>query len=438
MSFAPGRSPARLVYRSKYSPLDLYIEDGGINPYLDDAFSLVIPHIHRLKSLVICADDPMRILRHFRSRTPLLEEVHVRLASTHNHRQQIFDSQPFDSDLSSLRKLCLFGVPTHLPWNNVANLRVLNLSYSLGSEVTSTRLLDFLESAPLLQMVALVQSNPEAFNTPPGRMVSLPHLKTLTINVEPERSILNHLRIPVGVSVRVWATFSGEESPLLDYLPETSPNLENLSRITMLNFRFDPGTKCAQLSGPSGSLRLVARPEGQANPSSAMDHQILRCLRPSTLSTIQRLAISNYISRNPTGVEDGSIFQMLSSANELRTLVLSEGNLRPFISALNPRRNSSKVVLCPNLKELLLCSDSWGPTKLLINMARGRASSGAKLASMTMVFLDAPLPEPEVLKLGEYVTHMKYNRNSQPPLWDDLSYEGESNPRKRTVIYPGS
>ena len=141
--------------------------------------------------------------------------------------------------------------------------------------VTVTRLLDFLESAPLLHTIYMVDSIPNSSDSPPGRVVSLRRLNTLTIYADPVHSILNHLCIPTGASLMVWTTFRGEASPLLYYLPETSPNISNLWHITAVNLCFHAKDKCAQLSGPSGSLRLFARWEDRVIPSFTMDHRSL-------------------------------------------------------------------------------------------------------------------------------------------------------------------
>lgn len=421
------------IHRSGHSPLDLSLEDRESRPYLDDAFSLVIPQIHRLRSLTVCANDSGPILKHFHSRAPLLQELHIQLPS---HRQ-ILDSNLFDGDFSSLRKLCLSGIKTQLPWNNMVNLRVFNLSYSLLRHVTVTRLLNFFESSPLLHTIALRGSIPDLFDAPPERIVVLPHLKILAITVEPERSILKHLHVPPGASVNVLAGFSGERSPLLDYLPETSSNLKNLFHIVKLNLSFDPESKCIQLVGPSGALRLVARREDEAPPSMILDHRILHSFDSSILSTIQRLAVANYVHHNPVKAQECPVFQTLLSTNHLRTLILSNCVHKPFISALNPQKNSSQHVLCPNLEEFVIYSASWGRTESLIKMAKGRAQRGAKLLSIVMIFLDASLPKEDISKLEEYVMNVKCVHRLQLPFWDDLSSEIESRFRKRLVSYPG-
>ena len=109
------------------------------------------------------------------------------------------------------------------------------------------RLLDFLESAPLLNTIHILDSIPNSSDAPPKRIVPLHHLNALTTTADRVLSLLNHLYIPTGTSLRLWTVFGGQVSPLLDYLPETSPNIRNLSHITAVNLAFYPENKDVQL-----------------------------------------------------------------------------------------------------------------------------------------------------------------------------------------------
>ena len=102
-----------------------------------------------------------------------------------------------------------------------------------------------------------------------------------------------------------------EEFPLLKYLRGTSPNIENLSCITAINFLFGPYAKYAKLSGPSGSLRISGWRGNPAIPSTAMDDQILRALGPRILSTTKRLTISDCKHPELADVEEWPIFRTL-------------------------------------------------------------------------------------------------------------------------------
>jgi hypothetical protein len=125
------------IERSGASPLEISLKRGYRWADLKDAFSLVIPHIHRVKALQTSAD--------------------------------VFpDSMLSNVDLSSLRLLDLCRVTTRLPWNNLANLKYFSLVSCTPRHDLISRLLDFFDSAPLLEDVALVHSTPKSSSVPPG------------------------------------------------------------------------------------------------------------------------------------------------------------------------------------------------------------------------------------------------------------------------------
>ena len=406
------------IQRSQSSPLDICLKYTG---HLDDAFSLAIPHLHRLKSLTIRMDALPDILTHFRCQAPLLEELNIAL---YRDRNPILDNMLFGGVPPPLRMLTLEGdiTITHLPWNNMANLQVLTLR-SLSSGYDVTRLLDFFESAPLLHTVVLRGSIPDSSDAPPQRIVPLPHLKTLTIHGSSLHFILlNHLCIPTGASLILRFGFRGEKSPLLDCLPEIPANLRNLSRITTINLLFGLEDKFVRLSGPSGSLCVLAHWWQPETDSYTMDCRILHSLDLPILSTTQRLAISMYMHPTLAKAEESPVFQTLSSMNSLRALTLTKCDNLPFILALNPEENPSKLILCPNLEELILYVELQDQLhiKRLISMAKNRASGGAKLSSVMIVGLDELTPGRKVFKLGKYVTDVKCRVDDASPTWDHI------------------
>ena len=222
-----------------------------------------------------------------------------------------------------------------------------------------TQILDFLESSPLLHTIDIMDSIPNSSDAPPERIVTPGHLKTLTITTDTVNCIFKHFRIPVGASLKVIAHPGVEEFPLLEYLRGISPNIENLSCITAINLLFGPYAKYAKLSGPSGSLCLCGWWGNPTIPSIAMDDRILRALSPRILSTTERLTFSDCKHPEQADVEEWPIFRTLLSTNILQTLVLSRCDNQLFISALNPGKNSSEVVLCPSLKKLILFVELW-------------------------------------------------------------------------------
>ena len=327
-------------------------------------------------------------------------------------------------DLPSLRTLSLAGDMIRLPQKKMSSLRDFGLSSAPGA-FTVTQILDFLESAPLLHTIDIKGLISTPFDALPERIVTLGHLHTLIINADSVYCIFKHLHIPVGASVRMWATFTGEALPLLEYLRGTSPNTKNLSHISAVNLCFGSKNKHVKLSGPSGSLCVSGHRKNPATPSTTTDRGILRALSPHILSTTEQLTVSYYAHRDLANIEECLVSQTLRSMNNLQSFALTQCDSQPFIFALNPEKNSSEAVLCPNLKKLVLCGRSWGPTNDLVDMAKGRALRGARLSSVTIVSLGStgtPVRETEILGLREHVTQVEHMIDTIPS-WEYLPDE---------------
>ena len=412
------------IHRSKSSPLYVRLEHIDDSAYLEDAFSPVIPHIRRLKSLAVRGNILPFFLARLRCHAPLLEKL-----TLHNSGPDItfLGDALHGSDLSSLRKLNLRGFAMRLPLRNLANLRVLKIGYC-SEYVQVTRLLDLFESAPLLHTIDIEDQIPASSDASPARVVPLPCLNSLIVTSDfPPSVLLNHLSIPTGTSLELWLPLD-DEFPLRDYLPETSPNLKNLSHITMINLRFDLEEKFVQLSGPSGRLRLLDQLEDDEQVPNIVDHRILLSLSSYILSMTERLTISEYRHSNSVAMEECPVFQTLSCMENLRTLVLSECDNKHFIFSLDPEMNASGFVLCPCLQELTLCVDPpcQNPdTKHLLNMAKNRAARGTKLSSITIVCMGFAPPEA-VPELSEYVVHVDYRKGRGAPRWDYIPSESGS------------
>lgn len=419
LDFSNVNKTLTYIQRSQSSPFRIYLKLRDDKP-ISNAFALVIPHIRRLKSLTIDAEALPGILQYFRRHAPLLEKLDISIYPTNN---LVLDGSLFNGDLSSLHHLRLHGLTTDFPWERLPNLRVVNLHSRLRGYGT-TQLLDFFESAPLLHTVSLAYPMPDASNPPPERVVPLLHLKEFSIRTKSPHSILlRHIQLPVGASLISEFRFRGEGFPLLEYLQARSPNLRNLSHITMANLLFNTRWKYVQLTGPSGTLRVVALWETWGAPSSfAKDREILRSLDYPTLSTIQRLSISKFGHPRPAEAEECPILQTLSSTHNLRTLILINCNHLPFVLALNPEQNPSNLVVCPNMQNLTLYIQSLSPRVVdrLTRMAKNRASRGAKLSSITLVDFGSCGHMNEVLELREHVTHVEYCIGDEPPAWDDI------------------
>ena len=193
----------------------------------------------------------------------------------------------------------------------------------------------------------------------------------------------------------------------------------NLSHFNTVNLLFDSEEKFVELSGPSGSLHVFGHWKDWVTASwFVMDREILRSLSPPILSTVRKLYISRYGHPGPAEGYECPIFQTLSSTTNLQTLELTECSNQPFILALDPEGNESKLVLCPDLENLVLSIESWCRSHFerITRMAENRAWRGARLSSIKIVFQGEPAPEEELSKLREYVTRVEcWIYRTKPP-----------------------
>ena len=412
------------IERSKSSPLEICVGTDNA-PNWEEAFILTVPHFGRLRTLSI-SGNPAQVLpvlsEHFSRPAPLFHNLRISLV---RGQAPVLPDNLFNGDLSSLRELSLTGVITPLPWRGLSNLTTFNLCHVPENEILLTQLLDFFESSPHLHHILLHDSIPNSSDAPTGRVVSLPHLKELSVIAQPPHSILlNHLSIPAGASLRLEFDFSGAESPVPSYLPKSPRNLHNLSHITAINFHLELGKRFARLSGPNGELRILGNWAHGDHEADIGVSQFWRSLLDQfDISKNQRLAISFSYFKPPSSapIETWSIYQSLRSMVNLRTLVLARCINLPFFHILNPNENSSKTVLCPQLEELVLFIKVLQQFRIseLLGMAEERASRGAKLSIISIVTLgNAYVPTKEVFQLRKYVSHVEYKFDDALPEWD--------------------
>jgi hypothetical protein len=405
--------------RSKTSPLDICLGGNGRAPFLHDAFLLTLPHRGRLKNLYITAlpNHLAKLTKHFsHCRAPVLEKLRIHSIPNDSHTIQ---AAIFDGDPSSLRELHLSGVFMNLPRKSLSNLTTFDFLNVPVRKQSVTRLLNFFERAPVLRKITLYNAFPDTSDAPQSRIVSLPHLKLLHIIDKPVHSILlNHLPIPPGTSLIL--EFGGDgESPISACLPRTSSNLGNLSHITSINLRCWPRMSI-RLKGPNGGLYMRDRHWFNVAASLSVGGRVLRSLDHFSISATRRLTVTHYITPAPPEIEKSPICQTLLLINSLRTLTLTDCLNLPFIFALNPNRIPSKVVVCPELEELVLyiktrdrlCIDE------LLEMVKERDSRGAKLSTITIACPQEFVPAREVDKLRGHVTSVEYRLDDVMPRWD--------------------
>jgi len=412
------------IQRSRGSPLEVSLAARGPTHPPKDVLLLVLQHISRFKALTVYG-TPLTVpnlVKHFNSPAPLLEKLDIPVLSLGSAPVK---STIFGGNLSSLRKLRLWGVFTSLPWKTMSNLTILDFDGGSGDKISATQLLNFFEHAPLLRDIKLTAALPDSSNAPAERVVSLPHLVLLNISAQPVHSILlNHLHIPIGALVTLEFAFDGERFPILDYLPGSLNNLKSISHVTTINLLFDFGV-AMRVNGPSGGLYMISTWGGSGNPPPMLDHYILRSLNKLPTSTTERLVVTQYHASAHPKTEDSGAYQVLLPMNDLRALTLTDCNNTSFLHALNPSRNTSNTVACPKLEELTLNipgqrdeSRMYG----LLEMTMERASRGAKLSSILICQRES-LSAKELSDLRSYACHVEYRFDYTPPRWDILPGE---------------
>ena len=408
------------IERSKCAPLEIHLKP----PYLEGAFLLAIPHIHRLKTLRVSrvSTEILPVLvEHFSCPLPLLDELEIDFSYEYN-----IPTLPrgiFNGDLSSLHKLTLKRVITALPWRDLSNLTTFKLHDVPEDKILLTQLLDFFESAPNLRHIELYNSLPSFSNVPTERVVSLPYLKNLSIKADQLHSILlNHLSIPARASLRLEFKFDDEHSPISSYLPESPNSLRNLSHITAVNLCFGFRRRYIRLNGPSGELSILGNWIHREERPSTGTSRVMQYLGQLDISRTRWLAITLYSYRpsNPAQITKSTLYRTLRRMEDLRTLILIRCEDLPFIHTLNPDNNPSKVVLCPRLEEIIFYIGIRDLLHVdeLMNMAEERASRGAKLSTIKIFGTD--LEEEVLYLLREHVSHVDHESYDEPPDWDTL------------------
>ena len=323
--------------RSKTSPLDIHLNEGD---FLNDAFLLTVPHLYRLGSLSLSGspNDLLRLIHHLGCRSPLLKTLSLIVAD--DYVDLTLQDSIFGGDLSSLHTLHLDGVITNLAWENMSNLRTFRLCYIPDDDISVTQLLDFFERAPLLHETRLECAFPDSSDAPLGRVVPLPNLKHLVIiALHTLHTVLNHLLTPTGASISQAFSVIDTQSPIHLHLPKNLKNLNHLSNITSVNFRFDLGP-CLLFGGPSGRHKMLCDRDSQVvRIPTGTGHQIFLSLDVLNISTVEKLAIAHweFATSSSVEVEKSSIYRIFHLMNNLRTLTLTVCLNLPFVLALNPQ-----------------------------------------------------------------------------------------------------
>ena len=400
--------------RSISSPINVSLDRSCVLSPRDPFFQ-IIPHaIGRLKSLSIDGNPgkPQDVITHLSLPAPLLEKLSINSGyESMVQYDPMLTTEIFNGDLSSLRKLCLQGVRTELPWRNMVNLTSFTLAYTVPNEVTVKRLLDFFESAPRLRKIQLRDATPTS-GAQNGRLVSLAYLEWMDVlQGGPSSLLLNHLLIPVGAKLVAMVDLLGSFPKSLDRI------FSNLTRIHLFIHDYYPRVR---FGGPHGLVDMVP-----GTPQIDSTHSMLESLAGWDTSKTKWLEVH--------GADSSSrdlLYQILLPMKALRTLVISRSkNSHIFMNALQPGMSSSEVEVCPKLENLILVYPVTMETfdvKDVIRMAAARASRGAKLKSVKFVCDVMEFMKIDLLEFKNHVSHMKYGPNVVEPYYGDYSTDEDN------------
>ena len=379
--------------RSKSSPvnvsLSLYGELSPRHPF----FQVIPRTTGRLKSLIMhgLPEQPNDIAGHLSNPEPLLERLEL---------YGSFTAVPvlFSGDLSSLRHLQLCKIQTELPWRNMASLTSVDLE-AVSPKISITHLLDFLESAPRLHTVRLI----DTASTSGGqgsRLVSLASLKEMKIGGStPCAPLLDHLSIPIGAKLDILPVSLDPSCENL--FPRSPGNLRNISNFTTVSLWFKAAYSRTKFAGPDGELSMTSG-FPQADISMALGYLVR--LGPST---IERLSISG---GGPPAAD--VVHQVLLPMQSLRTLTIYRcENTYTLIRSLSPQPQPSSVVFCPKLEELVLSlrrNEEKYAIRHVIRMAESRASRGAKLKTVQILKDRRGFDEVDVSELEKHVLRVEF------------------------------
>lgn len=412
--------------RSKNSPLEICLVEEEDTTFPNDAFLLAVPHLDRVKSLTLSgsSDGLLEVAKNFDFPALLLEKLNL----TFTHPENPIIEVTLPNGNISLRELRLSGVAANLTWGNMSKLKTFDLRRVPCDKMSVTQLLNFFERAPLLRKIRLGNAFPITSDAPPGRVVSLPHLEYFTIIAQPTHTILlNHLSIPAGARLSQNFNLDDDKSPIPIYLPKTFENLKHVSHLTSINLSFKSGMYM-RLEGPSGTHYMFGNWDG-ANPSqSSLDRRVLRSLTQFRILAVERFHIEQCTASSSAKIEKSPIYLTLLPMKNLHTLTLTRCFNLPFILSLNPGQNPSRTLVCPKLEDLVLyiTNGTWFCIKELLAMVKERASSGAKLSTITIIGSKEFVSVKEVLKLREYVSRVEYRLDDVVPDWDDIPADDDS------------
>ena len=281
----------------------------------------------------------------------------------------------------------------------MVNLTSFGLAHTPPGAISVGQLLDFFESAPHLREVTLTFATPTA-GAQNGRLVSMACLKNMYIDgYNPSSVLLEHLLIPVGAELETRVNLL--DSLIGEHLPRSLDNLKNLSNFNAIELYLGEHYPRIEFNGPNGQVTTLLR----ASEVHRTD-LVLGSLTGLDTSKIERLEINR-----GEGLWS-PLYQALLSMKNLRSLTLFMCTCSDnFARALNPCIDSSEVVVCPELEELVIVIQVQGHIfriKDIVEMAAARALRGKKLRTIK-IFDGRVMASMDVSALKKHVWEVEYS-----------------------------
>lgn len=379
------------VKRSRALPIHLQVE-GSPDPEVIEflgahSFRLEVVNLRKLVAQDIPLFTRGHLSRLLRS-TPLLRDICVETSDP-----ETFDTRmTIGGEFPSLEVLRLLGFPVSIVSLSAPNLRKLFLT---GTHDLA-RILDLLDSLPLLECLALRLGIPEDAPGEIGRKVVLERILQASFFYH-GFDILQYLSLPAGSDIKMIEEvplhhLDGTTNDYTRFLSRVLDDLPMSREIYSLSFHTTRGCRILLLSGPKGRLELVTPEIGDTIACITL----LRLFTRHSTESLQDLTISN-IYVHPNNVDTVSDF--LKSLVAVRSLAMHQSFATPCLLALGTTH-------CLQLQDILIHRPSpWAPDHYrLMEFVQDRSEAGIPIQRLLAVNgFPAPLDSADMDKLRKYV-----------------------------------
>ncbi|KAJ8089422.1 hypothetical protein PM082_014670 [Marasmius tenuissimus] len=376
--------------RSRSAPLDVFLSITGpefapISPELVEA---LIPHISRLRQLHVNTDgwfSPTPIYQSFRVSAPLLYSLSI----VTKGRDVVGGVLPpiFNDDMPSLRQLTLEHF-TSWPAGYFVNLTHLCLFDQSNdtpvSRPTTSQFLDFLESSPALEELAIVRAGPTRHVDddiprvyPRNRQVTLSHLREISLgdwsSMTALSRFLSHLTLPSTTQMYIWgqrfpsssgATGTGDQleaRDLASWMPGDISNLSPLLNLTEIWITRMPETwargECPFVAILNNALYLW----GFYSTS-----EIRPLAERLPLGNIERLQVRDCFP-HPERLTSGMWMEFFEKMVRLQSLTILARDCpvvtRTVLGTLHPKRGHAETAEAPLIESKILLEPGKAETR---------------------------------------------------------------------------